>query len=934
MPLPRPQSLRVVATPDDSRWCELVQEAVATIDEAIFVDSSNDLPNTARPKAVLMIWSEHATASASLHREVVEWDRRRTSIHLLAVNGTDVLGYMKEMVDSTLEYSGPEPLREWVQTVVLGMAGTKTSMSATDRRVSTFAEAVEIYASELDHRLSEIQVVGQDHVLQLDEVYLPLQLRDLNRAEGQRAGEAMTLVDLLSESAGQRVFVIGTPGAGKSTLLDYTAHALVSKSGAPPASIPLLVRAADVLASGQKDIVDYLRIVVKGCVPRVGRQVSAKLIDADEFGDQETALLIDGVDELKLEDRRRLRQMLRRFETEFPDASIVLASRPSGYEVSLWADYRPLAVQPLESLSVQSYVEKFAPVSTRKRLTELLASSSRLRELAEIPFMLALMCSLEGGEELPLRRAVLIKTCVASLLARRSLDPEIGHDEHDVEECFTSIADRLFRLDVSGRHSESEFSFALQTFISQRPRKASAVIEMTPVDSSSLILDQLIDRTGLLQRDGEFIDFVHRSIWEYFVALALSNRGVDAVDEIAGSPAWEEPVRLMVGLANETDVHAILRRLWPKNTGLALRAAAECAFDLHDLVQELLASLPEGESAALVRDLGVMLEQSSDRESAERVALDTLGVLLPEEKSCETLWEGLQILLGVRARSDDARELVMSVFRFDHVESRREELLSLTGGESVFVTVPRGEYAMGNDQKGRSVGEGPCHQVIVSKFSICALTSTNMVRAIFPFHLGLPADRRSPTASHPLVGVTWYEAMIFAIWFGCRLPTEAEWEYACRAQGNDDLVLFDESKIAEVAWYAGNAQNTTHPVGARPPNSLGIYDMLGNVREWCSDWYEERYYSDCELQGTVEDPSGPLVGQHRVLRGGCFDWNTANLVPTYRNSNQPDNRGFQNGVRLVFGLPTEIQKYIEERASQTELSGSKNPPNRSIECLE
>ncbi len=150
--------------------------------------------------------------------------------------------------------------------------------------------------------------------------------------------------------------------------------------------------------------------------------------------------------------------------------------------------------------------------------------------------------------------------------------------------------------------------------------------------------------------------------------------------------------------------------------------------------------------------------------------------------------------------------------------------------------------------------------------------------------------------NYPVVNVTWYGANEYAKWIGGSLPTEAQWEYACRAGSTTAYCFGDDSdSLGEYAWYYDNSKRKTHPVGQKKPNAWGLYDMHGNVREWCSDWYSNSYGTS-----VVTDPTGPTTGSYRVLRGGGWGNSADYCRSASRDSNDPDGYNSSDGFRVCF----------------------------------
>jgi len=233
-----------------------------------------------------------------------------------------------------------------------------------------------------------------------------------------------------------------------------------------------------------------------------------------------------------------------------------------------------------------------------------------------------------------------------------------------------------------------------------------------------------------------------------------------------------------------------------------------------------------------------------------------------------------------------------------------------------FAILPAGEYRMGSSplDRFRTEDEMPRHRVVIShpfSLAVTEVTVGQYRRFIQEtgYDMGDMAEwLQTADEQLPAAGISWEDARAFIQWLNdrdpghrYRLPTEAEWEYACRA-GTDTTWFFgdDFTIIHRYAWYYRNAGDGPRPVATRLPNPWGLYDMLGNVYEWVSDWYNAESYQ----QHREQDPTGPSSGQARVCRGGGWHCNPDNCRCAYRNYGPPDKRSMSIGFRIAAD-PTE-----------------------------
>jgi formylglycine-generating enzyme required for sulfatase activity len=227
-----------------------------------------------------------------------------------------------------------------------------------------------------------------------------------------------------------------------------------------------------------------------------------------------------------------------------------------------------------------------------------------------------------------------------------------------------------------------------------------------------------------------------------------------------------------------------------------------------------------------------------------------------------------------------------------------------TKGGQEMVLIPAGEFMMGSSRG--QPDEAPPHKVRVNSF---LMDRTEVTQETYEKQrLVNPSKVKGPKL--PVHMMSWVLAARFcnarskAEWLepcynednatcdysqsGYRLPTEAEWEYACRAGlEGDSSSISDPMRLRKNVWFAENSGGKPHPVAEKAPNAWGLYDMIGNVAEWCNDMYDKQYYT----KSSADNPHGPEQGEKYVVRGGSYNSSLDPLSPSARAG---DNPGFSD----------------------------------------
>ena len=408
---------------------------------------------------------------------------------------------------------------------------------------------------------------------------------------------------------------------------------------------------------------------------------------------------------------------------------------------------------------------------------------------------------------------------------------------------------------------------------------------------------------------------------DFGLASALSPERFRRLAEVAGALPYmapelrEDPSRV----SGAADVYAVGAMLYESMTG----APPDEDWDPPTILDDLLPT--EADTVALTclaEDPDERVSSADELRDMVDALASTLGNMATSQTAIiETAPDDSTVLGAARFRDDDETKLeTVNVGVLPHELERegwraeegrtiealtpqgivRRDVHCFTNSLGMrFVRVQKGEFQMGSPETEpeRGEDEGPLHSARIWRTVYMGVTP--VLQRQYEYVMGVSVSKFIG-ADRPVESVTWQEAAEFCRQLShrenvdYRLPSEAEWEYACRA-GSANAYYWGDEFLDDAVWHAGNSDGETHDVAQKAPNGLGLYDMSGHVWEWTGDWYDPEFYA----AGFRLDPKGPAEGERKVIRGGSWASHPRLLRSAARDSIAPDQARDTVGFRVV-----------------------------------
>ncbi len=818
-------------------------------------------------------------------------------------------------------------------------------------------DPVRRYQDAVREKCGRVALVGFGHDLNVDlpieEVYVPIRLspqheivrpesaraEEWSPSEVERAQQPIDLERIASELQRRKLAaaaLLGVPGCGKSTALRRLAWACAKPEeggaslGLDPAAVPVLLRLRTLRSPTLPG--DWWRFVQDELQGWLGLAPAS----LSWLQDRPVLWLLDGLDEIADEDFRRnvmdwaaqsLAQRLRDGRDR-----LVVTSRDGGWpkdgpEGLLVLEF---SVDLLKELEQRDFVHRWYRQVLRSKkgdhpkvldearesaaaLCAILGggdfSSLRLASVVANPLLLSILCLVHLDQaDLPRRRAALYDKCLSVLLTHwhKDLREDQGLsriDEPGAREVLKALAWWLQAERKSAAAPGEEWHARARAALASLTENAGL-----GVDGMTLVQRLESDSGVLVEASAGQKSFLHLTLQEYLAARHAVDEGLAA--ELAshlGDERWNEVVLLALSGSPRSFAAAFFTALlqgdgWQAQMELVGRALQE---SLHVPIQPFIQAIRAASSAGaysllrLIRarsdeellDLAAELGSRGDGEIRALASeiLQRAGRSLPpivEPRLVRT--EGVLVT--------DLRPMPViepAAFVVGDVRVAQPSGIAL-------VYVPAGEFDMGS-KKGDS-DERPVHRVRVRAFWLAKHPVTNAeyaryLEATGAAQSGYWTDSKYNQPNQPVVGVAWEDAKRYCEWAELVLPSEAQWEYACRGgtQPTESEYWFgdDEKELKDVGWFDANSGGRLQAVAQKRPNPFGLFDVHGNVWEWCEDTWHKNY------KGAPADGSAWVdeASELRVRRGGSFALTAGSARSAFRGWAHPSRRWQGLGFR-------------------------------------
>ncbi|MEN8906137.1 MAG: SUMF1/EgtB/PvdO family nonheme iron enzyme [Clostridiales bacterium] len=734
------------------------------------------------------------------------------------------------------------------------------------------------YKEKIAKEFKILGLVGFKERFDIEGIYIPLTMNvDKNtivRCEVDNKCKIkerqFTAEKLLKEDEKVSV-VLGKPGMGKTTMLRYLGRIESKKE---EGLIPIFIKLSD-YSKKEVRLEEYIIEVIKGF------ENDEEWIK-NEVLKKNGLILLDGMDEVGEENYNNVATEIRTFIRNNSESRVIITSREARFKANLF----PFCTYKIDKLpydEIAAYIDNwFKDVVMKKKDDEIeklkncIVDNKRIYELAENPFLLSIICVIyEKDKSLPSRRIELYRRCTEMLIELYDIynaEKKNMYTSSLKEEILEDIAYYFFKNDMD--------EFPKRKLVKQ---VSESLKKLGKDGEEEKILDEICENSGILQKSNSVHFFVHRTFYEYYVACKyinddkLRNKILENID----NPGWEEVIRLYAGqIEKEEDGTKFIKTIWEKDKGIAVRCYADMNKVDSELINELLKTAKVEERVELVKGLpdkvkepekvvetlkGLMYKNNGERNETNGEVLYWIFDILEKREKIKELNEARVIIKKFEKNAIDNYEKYMSSYMVD--------------------IAPIDEFIMGDNDSGDDE-EKPAHRVKLDGFKMSKFIMTNKLYEKFDPEHKSRRDKYSNDDKQPVIYVNWYEAYMFCKWCGCKLPTEAQWEYACRAGTKTKYNVGNKLTNNLIKKHAnfGNEIGRTTIVGEYNENKFGLYDMHGNTAEWCLDWYSENYYKKCNENGIIKNPVNFEEGSEHVFRGGSWKYGADNCRSGFRSS--------------------------------------------------